>query len=174
MKAAKALLGAAMVAIALAGSTTTRAQPPVIVTATATLVNQPNIPEQVSYLFLVTNNLGGTYKIYQFGMDVSDLLPEYSEPGFSFDFSSLSWSTIDYDDAIGPGQRGGFEGIQYGDQIIPDVGWEISVENSAGAKLFFSGAAETVPESSTWAMMLIGFAGLGLCGYRASRRTATG
>ena len=28
-----------------------------------------------------------------------------------------------------------------------------------------------VPEPSTWAMMLLGFAGLGFAGYRASRRT---
>jgi hypothetical protein len=27
-----------------------------------------------------------------------------------------------------------------------------------------------VPEPSTWAMMLLGFAGLGLAGYRASRQ----
>jgi hypothetical protein len=30
----------------------------------------------------------------------------------------------------------------------------------------------TVPESPTWVMMLIGFAGLGYAGYRASRKTA--
>ena len=30
----------------------------------------------------------------------------------------------------------------------------------------------TAPESSTWAMMLIGFAGLGYAGRRASRKTA--
>ena len=30
----------------------------------------------------------------------------------------------------------------------------------------------TVPEASTSAMMQIGFAGLGVVGYRASRRTA--
>jgi len=29
-----------------------------------------------------------------------------------------------------------------------------------------------VPEASTWAMLLIGFAGLGLAGYRASRKSA--
>jgi hypothetical protein len=29
-----------------------------------------------------------------------------------------------------------------------------------------------VPEPSTWAMMLLGFAGLGFAGYRASRKTA--
>lgn len=30
----------------------------------------------------------------------------------------------------------------------------------------------TVPEASTWAMMLMGFAGLGMAGYRSSRRAA--
>jgi PEP-CTERM motif len=28
----------------------------------------------------------------------------------------------------------------------------------------------SVPEPSTWTMMLVGFAGLGFAGYRASRR----
>ena len=35
-----------------------------------------------------------------------------------------------------------------------------------------SGGASPVPEISTWAMMLLGFAGLGFAGYRASRRGA--
>ena len=30
-----------------------------------------------------------------------------------------------------------------------------------------------VPEPSTWAMMLIGFAGLGFAGYRASRKAVS-
>jgi hypothetical protein len=30
----------------------------------------------------------------------------------------------------------------------------------------------SVPEPSTWAMMLLGFAGLGFAGYRSTRRTA--
>ena len=37
-----------------------------------------------------------------------------------------------------------------------------------GARITISG----VPEASTWAMMLGGFAGLGLLGYRASRKGA--
>jgi hypothetical protein len=32
-------------------------------------------------------------------------------------------------------------------------------------------ASRVIPESSTWAMMLIGFAGLGYAGYRKARRT---
>jgi hypothetical protein len=33
-------------------------------------------------------------------------------------------------------------------------------------------AAGTVPEPSTWAMLLIGFAGLGFAGYRGARKTS--
>jgi hypothetical protein len=36
--------------------------------------------------------------------------------------------------------------------------------------VFAEGLTSSVPEPSTWAMMLIGFAGLGYAGYRASRR----
>ncbi len=36
------------------------------------------------------------------------------------------------------------------------------------------GPATAVPEASTWAMMLIGFAGLGLAVYRPARRRAAG
>ncbi len=36
------------------------------------------------------------------------------------------------------------------------------------------GPAAAVPEASTWAMMLIGFAGLGLAVYRPTRRRAAG
>ena len=36
----------------------------------------------------------------------------------------------------------------------------------------FTLIAGNVPEPSTWAMMLLGLAGLGYAGYRASRRTA--
>ena len=46
----------------------------------------------------------------------------------------------------------------------------------AGYSLEFSpgvgNLASTVPEPPTWAMMLLGFAGLGFAGYRASRARA--
>jgi hypothetical protein len=45
----------------------------------------------------------------------------------------------------------------------------------AGYSLEFSpgvgNLASTVPEPPTWAMMLLGFAGLGFAGYRASRKS---
>jgi hypothetical protein len=37
--------------------------------------------------------------------------------------------------------------------------------------LALGGTVTTVPEPSTWVMMLAGFAGLGYLGYKASRRT---
>jgi hypothetical protein len=36
------------------------------------------------------------------------------------------------------------------------------------------GSITAVPEPSTWAMMLLGFAGLGYAGWRGTRRTAAG
>jgi hypothetical protein len=40
----------------------------------------------------------------------------------------------------------------------------------AATALGLDAAPQSVPEPSTWAMMLVGFAGLGFAGYRASRR----
>jgi hypothetical protein len=36
-----------------------------------------------------------------------------------------------------------------------------------------TGTISPIPESSTWAMMLVGLAGLGLAGYRTSRKAAS-
>ena len=43
--------------------------------------------------------------------------------------------------------------------------------SSSGDVLFYTTGASLIPEPSTWAMMLLGFAGLGFAGYRKSRRT---
>ena len=39
-----------------------------------------------------------------------------------------------------------------------------------GTVFTFTNVTNTVPESSTWAMMALGFAGLGILGYRKTRR----
>jgi hypothetical protein len=41
-----------------------------------------------------------------------------------------------------------------------------------GASKFSPAGVLSTPEPSTWAMMLIGFAGLGYAGYRSARRSA--
>jgi hypothetical protein len=46
----------------------------------------------------------------------------------------------------------------------------VSANNSFTPYQMSIGSASAAPEPSTWALMLAGFAGLGLIGYRASRK----
>ena len=58
------------------------------------------------------------------------------------------------------------------DDLAPDwlrIGTDITHQGPFDAAFSLTGTV--VPEPSTWAMMLLGFAGLALAGYRASRRT---
>ena len=57
------------------------------------------------------------------------------------------------------------------DGIEPDwlrIGTDITHQGPFNAA--FSLSAPVVPEPSTWAMMLLGFAGLGFAGYRQARK----
>jgi hypothetical protein len=56
-----------------------------------------------------------------------------------------------------------FADLPAGNQNLGNVLDNVTLSAGAGA----------VPEPSTWALMLAGFAGLGFAGYRASRRNAT-
>jgi PEP-CTERM motif len=123
---------------------------------------------------------------YTFGTDIT------SADFISFDYSSSSRS-FDITSADGPFIDGGLNA----DGSVNSEG-QLIIQSSAGLPLFesFPGefaefvaatmpSAETddvgftftftlvsgaVPEPSTWAMMLLGFAGLGLAGYRKARR----
>ncbi len=90
--------------------------------------------------------------------------------------------------ALGTG--GGGYGAGVGGSVLLDAGTELDiVVGGAGTTSFINllnagggGGSfvwdptavppQPVPEPSTWAMMLIGFAGLGFAGYRASRKSA--
>jgi hypothetical protein len=174
VKLAKALLGAAVAGIALAGSTATRAEPPVYVTLKESLGPPCCYGPQVFYVFSVTNDLGGANKIYQFEAFLGGVVIDLSAPtGFDVDESGTVWTDDDYNSAIAPGGTGYFYTLGYNDFIIPSIYWSVSVEGGPNgeATVFYSGVAlANVPESSTWAMMLLGFAGLGFAGYRAARK----
>ena len=55
--------------------------------------------------------------------------------------------------------------------------WDSEHPTEAGHALIAEAALRAigapVPEASTWAMMLLGFAGLSFAGYRTSRKSAT-
>jgi hypothetical protein len=59
--------------------------------------------------------------------------------------------------------------INLGSNFGPNIDLTFSGSGVFAVGSAFPGSA--VPEPSTWAMMLLGFAGLGFAGYRASRRT---
>jgi PEP-CTERM motif len=55
-----------------------------------------------------------------------------------------------------------------------EYAFEFSTQGGpSGLLVTTTGSASVVPEPSTWAMMLIGFAGLGFAGYRRARATVS-
>jgi hypothetical protein len=55
---------------------------------------------------------------------------------------------------------------------LGDTGINYASVNGYEEALEFAPTTVTTPEASTWAMMLLGFAGLGFAGWRASRGAA--
>jgi hypothetical protein len=55
--------------------------------------------------------------------------------------------------------------INLGSSLGPDVDLTIS----GFGTFVIGGVVEAVPEPSTWALMLLGFAGIGYAGYRRAR-----
>jgi PEP-CTERM motif len=83
------------------------------------------------------------------GVTVTDTIGETFEP-FSFSFVGTGHDTLEIAGQTNPSS------------------WFADDVSVTGA------AAGTVPEPSTWAMMLLGFAGLGYAGYRSTRGHAVG
>jgi hypothetical protein len=52
------------------------------------------------------------------------------------------------------------------------LGFQPGTDLNQTVTLTFANGAGAIPEPSTWAMMLVGFAGLGFAGYRTSRKSA--
>jgi PEP-CTERM motif-containing protein len=104
--------------------------------------------------FRVTNNLGGTDDITMFDVTL-----------YSSSIGGTSFSGTYFDFPIEPGQTDTFVVVSQGGGLQVIIPWFAYTEGGT----VYSGFVATVPEPSTWAMMLIGFAGLGLAGYRTRR-----
>jgi hypothetical protein len=88
---------------------------------------------------------------------------------FTNGFAFVSTEGISFETAAGQS----FNIFSFDGQMTPPTGNAYgefaSPSGFAGVGTF---TLTAVPESSTWAMMVIGFAGLGIAGYRASQRRA--
>jgi hypothetical protein len=191
MKIASVLIGAALAGIGLWGGAA-QATVPVVVTDTVS-----GSAGDWTYDFSVTNNLGGTNDIYFFGVLLStrDIVgsPGTFDPNTwtSWDNSPYGGSSTVYNnnwidlsfDSLEPGQTlSGFLVTQTTAAPQSPVSWFAFANGGTwtGGGNFnndfnpgFEGttSSSAVPEPSTWAMMALGFAGLGFIGYRTSRRS---
>jgi hypothetical protein len=111
----------------------------------------------------------------------------FGSPTFTtVEFNTLSLTSIDFSDASSPLVRTQsdcclFDGIEVGPGLQFDFpypgGGDVTPGNFASITsesryLYGSVTPTAAPEPSTWAMMLLGFAGLGFAGYR-SRKAAS-
>ncbi len=92
-----------------------------------------------------------------------------------FDLAGKKVASINAYDLYSQFPAGSFEN-NYGDtgylmSFAVKGGFDSVVFSTTGGASDFEFAVTSVPEASTWAMMLFGFAGLGFAGYRTSRKS---
>lgn len=122
----------------------------------------------ICYFYSVINNLADDYRIVEFGASPGPFQFE-SPPGFSIVVGSNNWIDDDYNTAIAPGQSGVFGSLDHGFKPDLFVSWDAIAEGNPSKNepdLQFGGTLATVPEPSTWVIMVLGFAGLGFVGWR--------
>ncbi|HEY1863213.1 MAG TPA: SGNH/GDSL hydrolase family protein [Roseiarcus sp.] len=127
-----------------------------------------------SFNAVVLNGLAGfkSEGLKVFTLDTYDLLGEIEADPSHFGFTNVS----------DPCWTGSFTDPSSGTLCSPNLAdqnqylfWDEVHPTAAGHLLTAEFAVEALaaPEISTWAMMLVGFAGLGFAGYRRSRERAT-
>lgn len=110
------------------------------------------------YLTLLDNNFSGV------GFDSLELQIDANGRASDYSFTSLSEAELFFMDhrlALGDWSAGA--------QVVDVSYWLTASEPGAGFGFDYNLA---IPETSTWAMLLAGFAGLGLVGYRRAHRAA--
>ena len=156
------------------------------------------IPGDSTYNFSVTNNLGGSNDIYFFGV----LLETSTITGYPLGWAPKNpfWSNAPYGGSdtvynnswysesgpyVEPGQTlSGFE-VEFTSAAQTNIQWfayALGGVYTGGGNFNgninpgFEGAIGeifAIPEPSTWALMLLGFAGMGYVGYRRARMQST-
>jgi hypothetical protein len=130
--------------------------PPTPVTGSATFSfdNSTNSPTNI----LVpagdfTSNFGSPLAVYFYNQGLDSLLVEFAGAGFSIDVQFADVSLHLIEPSVSP--------------FLQAVLFRPSLDEEIGASSFSGGFAATpaVPEPSTWAMMILGFCGLGFLSY---------
>jgi hypothetical protein len=113
------------------------------------------------------NYLSGTFSDAVFGSGGSLTLSASNEtPGESVNFTSSVISPLLID--------GLDRSIAFSfTNVAPPVSIVLGSLRSFASDVSGDFSATPIPETSTWAMMLLGFAGLGFVGYRSARRRAS-
>jgi PEP-CTERM motif len=111
-------------------------------------------------------NFGGFSEIGNYSADYSGILPCASGDGSSGQSDCLIWNG-----SSASNNTGFFTKTLTADGETLDVTFHNASDWDIKPTVSFTVTDPAVPEASTWAMMLLGFAGLGYAGFR-SRKTA--
>ncbi len=66
----------------------------------------------------------------------------------------------------------GLHPTAYANTLIAEMAYQTLTAGAFTARALTADAFTDTPEPATWAMMLLGFCGLGVAGYRSARRRA--
>jgi hypothetical protein len=136
-------------------------------------------------LFYLFDNAGGAAQVTQNPFVCCDATGPFTTSVRTTDFILLanhsyffSWSMAARADAVSPNGGTSHDSFSTSADLSGTGHLYIDVETPGGSLSFLSGhdystnAVSSVPEPSTWAMMLLGFAGLGIMAYRRKSKPA--
>jgi hypothetical protein len=152
--------------------------------------SKANVTWLVNGVFDDTGTLSGEFTIDQYGFLLNNFNLQTTSgtllPGFDYNSSDSYYSNGTFYVDAQPGYQADLH-LQFTDSLdvaslnnpimggAPGPSWECQgsfscfVPSGGETRYLASGVASAVPEPATWAMMLVGFAGLGFAGYRKSR-----
>lgn len=152
-----------------------------------------------TYDFSVTNNIGGTNSIYFFGVQVGQTNVTGSPAGWAFNSIDTPWTNSPYggsstiydntwccafNSRILNGQTlTGFDVTVNSGIALSSIRWFAFATNGTDTNSdghfhdnfnpgFEGVSVSAVPEPSTWAMMILGFAGVGFVAFRRRSHSA--
>ena len=131
----------------------------------------------VSQTWNLDNLLGFTIHAGTYSASYSAVFPFPTTDNFVTDASGMM-SSVNFNGTSGSSHNTDNFGSWIGDTVFTAGNFcdffnrcnYISAYSFNNASMWTVAAAPAIPEPSTWALMLLGFAGLGVAGYRASRK----